>query len=206
MPSETPKTQLRTALLAVGTPPEKLDELLDRGRRVRLPRGEAFVRQGDDGHRMGFIHAGIIRYHVHVEGEDVTKEFALEGSFIFECVGAVLGVPARGSVSAVEDCELTAWPWPDFEAGLTPGMWRRAIGMILIRREARELALRTLDAGARYRSVVEEFPAEDFARIPQHLLASYLGIAPESLSRVKRQQGALEPSPSKAAASLANRR
>jgi CRP-like cAMP-binding protein len=190
-----PETEIRRALLAVGNPPaDQLDELIALGRRMHLARGEPFMRQGDTAHRMGFIHAGIVRYHVIApdSGRDVTKDFNFAGSFTVSYSGAVLGQPARVAISAVEDCVLTVWRWPDFVAIFDRHVeWqrirRRFAEMLYVRKEDRELAFLLQDANARYLAALAQFPA-DIARVPQHFLASYLGIAPESLSRLKRRR------------------
>ncbi|HEY7957475.1 MAG: hypothetical protein ACHQ17_11990 [Polyangia bacterium] len=56
-----------------------------------------------------------------------------------------------------------------------------------MRKEDRELAFLLESAEERYQRMLAEFPPEA-SRIPQHLLASYLGVAPESLSRLKRSR------------------
>jgi CRP-like cAMP-binding protein len=189
------EAEIRRALLAVGKPPaEQLDELIARGKRARLARGQPFIREGDASHRMGFIHTGIVRYHVIApdSGRDVTKDFNFAGSFTVSYSSAVLRQPARVAISAVEDCVLTVWPWVDFAAAFERDvewqrMRRRFAEMLYVRKENRELAFLLQDAGARYEGALAQFPG-DVARVPQHFLASYLGIAPESLSRLKRRE------------------
>jgi hypothetical protein len=56
--------------------------------------------------------------------------------------------------------------------------------MALCAQEDREIAFLTQNAEQRYAALRQEFP-EEIAEAPQHMLASYLGVAPESLSRLK---------------------
>jgi CRP-like cAMP-binding protein len=188
-----PDAEIRAFLRAVGTPPdEQLDEFVGRGRRTLLGKGDFFARLGDAEHRLGFIHSGIVRYHVvgPDNGEDVTKDFGFARSFTVSYGSAVRGQPARVAISAVEDCVLTVWPWGAFTGLLDQHiewqkMGRRFAESLYVRKENRELAFLLQDARARYDAALADFPP-DVARVPQHLLASYLGIAPESLSRLKR--------------------
>jgi CRP-like cAMP-binding protein len=59
-------------------------------------------------------------------------------------------------------------------------------------KENRELAFLLTNPEERYEALLVEF-ASAVDRIPQHFLASYVGIAPESLSRLKRRRGSPTP-------------
>ena len=57
--------------------------------------------------------------------------------------------------------------------------------MLYFRKEEREIEFLTDPAAVRYQRMLQRFP-DEVARIPQHYLASYLGITPESLSRIRK--------------------
>ena len=57
-------------------------------------------------------------------------------------------------------------------------------------KEKRERELLLLDAESRYRIFLEEFPNLE-KRVKQHMIASYLGITPERLSRIRKNMNAL---------------
>ena len=58
--------------------------------------------------------------------------------------------------------------------------------LLYVRKEQRELSFLLLDAEARFRQMQEQFGTQADA-IPQYFLASYLGVRPQSLSRLKRR-------------------
>lgn len=120
--------EIRQLLMAAGKPAaSEVDELVARGRRGLLARGEPLTREGDLPCRAAFIHRGIVRYHVHhpVSGDDITKDFGFAGEFAVSYGSALQGKPARRD-HAVEDCVLTTWAWADFIAAFGRNLeWER---------------------------------------------------------------------------------
>jgi CRP-like cAMP-binding protein len=192
-----PEDQIREYLGRFGAPPADLvDSFIASGRRRLLGKGEPLVRLGETAHPMAFLHSGIVRYHVvHPStGEDVTKDFSFAPGFSLSYGSAIRDQPARVAVTAVTDCAITAWPasrW--FQAQESHPEWqklgRKFAERLYLRKEDRELAFLLQSADERYDALEKIFPAE-IEQVPQHLLAAYMGIAPESLSRLKkRRQG-----------------
>lgn len=189
-----PDREIRDTLLAIGKPsPAEIAELIALGRRGLLERGESLTREGDTLYRVAFLHRGIVRYHVHhpVVGKDITKDFGFAGQFAVSYGSALQAEPARVAIAAVEDCVLTTWAWSDFIAAFgRSAEWERMRRVfaerMFVRKERRELSFLLQDANERYETALASFPP-DLERVPQHLLASYLGITPESLSRLKRK-------------------
>jgi CRP-like cAMP-binding protein len=167
-----------------------LEAFIARGRRLSLAAGVAFVEPGESHHRLGFIHEGVLRYHLLLRnGEDVTKDFGFPGWFVASFGSAVRKTPARVAVSAVSPCRLTVWPFQALaELMEAPGEWqrfgRRVAEMLYVRKEDSEISLLTHDATERYTALVKMFPSA-VRLIPHYHLASYLGIRPQSLSRIR---------------------
>jgi CRP-like cAMP-binding protein len=191
----TPEDQIHAYIARFAAPPRELvDSFIAKGRRQLLSKGEAFMRLGETEHRVAFLHSGIVRYHVmHPEtGEDVTKDFSFPLGLALSFGSAVRDQPARVAVSAVQDCAVTVWPasaW--FQAMSEHIEWqklgRKLAERLYVRKEDREIAFLMQNADERYEALLALFPP-DIERIPQHLLASYLGVTPESLSRLKKRR------------------
>jgi CRP-like cAMP-binding protein len=173
-------------------PPEQLEALLLAGRALELPAGSFFCAPGQVEHQLGFLHEGLARYHVLTEaGDDVTKDFALAGRFAVSFVSAVQQKPAHVAVSTVTPCRFTVWSWTQarklFDGHLEwQRMSRRIAESLYVRKERRELDLLSKSASERYVDARAEL-GDSFGLLPRHLLASYLGIAPESLSRLRKK-------------------
>jgi CRP-like cAMP-binding protein len=192
---EAPEDQIRAFLRRFASPPaEQIDEFVALGRRTLLEKGSYLARLGDVEHRVAFLHTGLVRYHVVVpdSGEDVTKDFSFAPGLTLSFGSAVRHQPARVAVSAVEDCAVTLWRYAELERFFElDAEWqklgRKAAEWLYVRKEDRELAFLLQTADERYDAMLAEFPPA-VSRIPQHLLASYLGVAPESLSRMLRRR------------------
>lgn len=171
-------------------PASEIEAFVARGRPLGLAAGAAFVEQGEPRHRLGFIHEGVLRYHLLLKnGDDVTKDFGFPGWFAISYGSAVLGIPARVAISAVSPCRLTIWPFEWLAQLLdTPGEWqrfgRRIAEMLYVRKEEREISFLTDDAAERYTALQRQFP-NAIKLIPHYYLASYIGIRPQSLSRIR---------------------
>jgi CRP-like cAMP-binding protein len=147
---------------------------------------------GQEKHEVGFIQAGIVRYFVILpDGDESTKDFSFKGSFTLSFGSAALNRPAAVAIEAVTRTELLVWPYQvllDFyESNMEwQKVGRRVAELLYVRKEQRELSFLLLDAEARYRQMRAQFGGEADA-IPQYFLASYLGVRPQSLSRLKRK-------------------
>lgn len=175
-------------------PQDQLERFIGAGAPRRLAAGETFCRCGQTLHELAFIRSGIVRYFVaDIDGNDATKDFGFAGSFTVSFGSATMNVPARVEIAAVTECDLLVWPWRtmlDLYESHTEWqrLGRRVAEMLYVRKEDRELAFLTQDAAHRYRELHRRFGAQ-LASIPQHQLASYLGIRPQSLARLKRALG-----------------
>ena len=169
-----------------------IERFVAKGRNRMLEPKESFCHLGQEVHEVGFIKSGIVRYFVVLpDGNDSTKDFSFKSSFTLSFGSAALRRPAEVAIEAVIHTELLVWPYQTLTDLYETSMeWqkvgRRVAELLYVRKEKRELSFLLLDAEARYRLMREQFGAEADA-IPQYFLASYLGVQPQSLSRLKRR-------------------
>ena len=101
----------------------------------------------------------------------------------------ILGKASYFSIEALEDSEILEISWKDFMQLLDQDIfWVKFLLKFIERgymiKEKRERDLLLLDAETRYKNFLLEFPGMD-QRIKQGIIASYLGIKPETLSRIR---------------------
>jgi CRP-like cAMP-binding protein len=173
-------------------PAADIERFVAQGRSRVLAPGDSFCRLGQPTHEVGFIQAGIVRYLVTLpDGNESTKDFSFQGSFTLSFGSAATQRPAQVAIAAVVRTELLVWPYQVLlDLYASDIEWqkvgRRVAELLYVRKEQRELSFLLLDAEARYRQMRAQFGTQADA-IPQYFLASYLGVRPQSLSRLKRR-------------------
>jgi CRP-like cAMP-binding protein len=125
------------------------------------------------------------------DGEEATKDFSFAGSFTLSFGSAAVQRPAQVAIAAIVPTELAVWPYQVLlELYESHPEWqkigRRVAEFLYVRKEQRELSFLLMDASTRYKVMREQFGAQ-IDMIPQYMLASYLGIQPQSLSRLRKQ-------------------
>lgn len=160
----------------------------------RLRKRQYFVQEGDVCRYMGFIIQGAVRtYAVNQKGEEAIHYFSTEGEWLGDRLSLRTGRPCRYHMEALEHTELLVGNAEalDALAAEVP-----AIQLFQEQDQYRQLALGqsrlntilSMNAEERYADLVMNKP-EYVQRFPQHMIACYLGITPETLSRIRKHRG-----------------
>jgi CRP-like cAMP-binding protein len=155
-------------------------------------RGEFILQEGEISQAFYFNLKGFVRLFYLRNGEDKTAYFYPENNFISAYESFVKQEPARLNLQAMEKSQLVEVSIeasrkllahsPKFEA-----VARAAMESELINHQRMVEYLLAENPETRYDLLLEENP-DIFQRVPQRYIASYIGIKPESLSRIKRRQ------------------
>jgi CRP-like cAMP-binding protein len=180
----------------VDIPSESLEQFYTYATSRNLAKGEDFIREGEICNEIMFIHRGSFRYYLLTAEKEHTKDFSPEKTFCTAYTSLVTHTPSRLYIAALEAAEVSVWQG-DYLLSLADKdlFWqtfvRRMADYLYIRKEKREISFLLDDAIKRYQHFLSEFPTlaqfhEVSEKVPQHYIASYLGMTPETLSRVKR--------------------
>lgn len=140
-----------------------------------------------------FINKGLIRVLItDNEGTEHTIHFALENQFIADYSNFIQKQPSFYSLQALEETQVIVLPRSAIEWGyknLNEGqkMGRLIAEFYFIYQDNRIKNLYARTPKQRYDSITEVFP-NIHNRVPQHMIASYLGITPVHLSRLKKSE------------------
>lgn len=189
-----PPSLIQSICSLIDLPEDQETKLLSICKPLSLNKGDCFIREGQLPRKFAFVNSGLFRYfYVDDKGNEFTKGFFPEGSFLSSYSAMVQEIPSYFSIEALEDADILvidfdAWKelrqahrcWSDFLVAVLEK------GFITKERREREFLL--FDAEKRYTLFLERYPGLD-QRIRQHLIASYLGITSVALSRIRRKMG-----------------
>lgn len=168
-----------------------LARLMAATRVVSVAKGTTILRAGDVAEHLFHIDVGLLRYYYLDEetGDQRTGQFFDEGGTVTDAGSLLTGAPATQSIAAVEDSVLLLVPRVALlraydEDHATDRFGRKIIEAGFLGSQRRTANLLNMSPDDRYRHYVQTRP-EIVRRVPQYLLASFLGITPESLSRIR---------------------
>ena len=176
----------------VSVPPEQWVEFVARLEERKLPKHRHLLRVGQVSGELAFITRGLIRRYSITAGKEMNTAFLCEGSFVSAFTSFVEQRPSEVAIETLEETHLFFLPYTAMRA-LAEGhpCWHRfALGAAaakLRRENQREADLLALPAEERYDALVRAWPAVEL-RVPQWHIASYLGVAPETLSRIRSRR------------------
>ncbi len=176
--------------IAADIPEEEWNKLLKRAKSITLRKDEYFLRAGEIPKRIGLNVSGLLRlFYINQNGMEITKHFVLENTPAISFSAFVLGEESKYNIQAMEDTRLLVVDYNTYCEFLNSHIcWqiaaRKFATMLFIFKEKREAELLLNTAQERYLQFLKDFPDLE-GRINQHYIASYLGITPESLSRIR---------------------
>jgi CRP-like cAMP-binding protein len=157
----------------------------------KLRKRQFLLQEGDVWTYDAFVTSGCLRtYSVDAKGAEHILSFAVENWWIGDRQSLISGEPSHFNIDAIEDSTVVLIKHVEFER------LRQAIPTLhelvndilhrsFLASQTRIHAAISYSAEEKYRAFLEQFPA--FAlRIPQHMVAAYLGMTTETLSRIRR--------------------
>ncbi len=168
---------------------DKFDHLF---KRKEVPAKTMLLQEGQISRTMFFIEKGCLRTWVNNDGREITTQFFFEGDKVSSIESFRANQPSLYSIESLEPCILQTISQQDFQNALE--------NMPEIKKELEEHLFRRLlhaqklfysylknTPQQRYQELIEEHP-HIIQRIPQHYIASYLGITAVSLSRIRNRR------------------
>lgn len=155
-----------------------------------LPRRMVYLRQGEVCRHVAFVVSGALKsYKVDDEGKEHILNFALRDWWIADLYSLISGKPAVLSIETIEESEVLLLAQqdqqmlyekiPKFER-----FFRILVENALVASQQRLIDNMSLTAEERYLQFIKKYPGIPVL-VPQHNIASYLGITPEFLSKIR---------------------
>jgi CRP-like cAMP-binding protein len=172
---------------------ENLQRILSCYRPLKLKKNEILQGEGDPSRRMFFVVKGCLRvYFVKEDGSEVTRRIIFENAFSTSLVGFITREPSKEYTQALEPTTLLYTTRDEFYALLDTipdweKFYRQYLEFAYVNNTNRLMSFLTQDATTRYKQLLAEDP-RIITRLPNRIVASYLNISPETLSRLKSKR------------------
>jgi CRP-like cAMP-binding protein len=158
---------------------------------MRLEAGAYFLEEGKVCRHVAFINRGLMRYFINDDGEERTMYFNKENEFASYYPSFLSHLPSDKYIQALEPTELFVISYENLQHFYNKVSGGQKFGRLGIEQvflsTMKQLGSFYTDAPEkRYREFLMSYP--DLAqRIPQYYIASYVGIKPQSLSRIRKR-------------------
>jgi CRP-like cAMP-binding protein len=168
---------------------EELFNFMQKLKPLRVKKHMFYLKPGQVCHSMVIVNQGALRYFLRNEKGDQTLGFAFEGEWLGDYESFLLKAPTQCHIEALEDTELFLLSYTDMQELYDKSQRFERFGRLIAERLFIETAkskskLLMQTAEDRYLELLTNQP-QIFERLPLALIASYLGIQPQSLSRIR---------------------
>ena len=158
----------------------------------KLRKKQYLLQEGEISRTVAFVEKGALRlYKVNEDGSEHIVQFALEGQFLTDLYSFLTNEISIYNIDAIEESDLVL-----ITRSASDELRRRspkyqefifqATSEAYIQLEKRMTSVISLNLEERYKELTDNYP-NIVQRLPQHLIASYMGLTPETLSRVRKR-------------------
>jgi len=153
--------------------------------------GEYFLRMGKTSKEIGFVEKGLLRLYYLNDGKEVTNCFCQEGTLTTSYTSLITQAESDIAIQAIEPSKLIIFSYDSLQRLYAQNLFWQQLGRLVaeseyMTTECHHRFLRDLSATDRYTQILDEDPAL-LQRVPLNYLATYLQIAPETLSRIRKK-------------------
>ena len=159
--------------------------------RREFPKKTILLKAGAQENHLSFIESGIIRFYLTAETNDFTFGFAFAGNFVSAYDFFLTREPSTYQLETITDTVVWSITYKDLQAiyndtAIGNKIGRLASEDLFLKKSKRELSLLRDSAEERYLKLFTEQP-HLLQHIPLQYIASYIGITPQALSRIRKR-------------------
>lgn len=157
----------------------------------KLRKRQYILQEGDVSKYVCFVEKGMLRlYSVDEKGTEKIIQFAPEGWYVSDLYSFITGEASGLNIDALEDCELVLITKESMET--LRKKFSKYLEFSFLQMQSAYVALQcrlfdtiNLSTEEKYKKMIDRYP-DIVQRVPQHMVASYLGLTPETLSRTRK--------------------
>ena len=158
----------------------------------KLRRRQYLLQEGEICKCVAFVEKGALRiYRVNEDGSEHIVAFALDGAFMTDLYSFLTNEPSAYNIDAIEDSELVLITRSaSDELRRVSSKYQEFIfqetSEAYIQLARRITSTISVGLEERYKELINNYP-DIIHRVPQHMIASYMGLTPETLSRIRKR-------------------
>lgn len=171
---------------------ELIYKIKEKTKTISIQKKDILLQEGHNCDKIYYIDSGLLySYHIDTDGEKHVSQIANEDYWISDLYSFSSRQKSIISIEALENSKLISFSKSDFEElcksnYLMEHFLRVLLQNAYISSQYQNIINKSVDSEQRYLNLMESRP-EIINRTPQYLIASYLGIKPQSLSRIRKQ-------------------
>lgn len=150
------------------------------------------IRENQSVHKLYFIASGLLRTYTIHDGKETSTYFACDNQIITSYASFLTQNPSHEYLETIEDSVLYSITYSNLLAVYKKFPTFETISKIIAEQNylcmiERTFYLQTMQAKEKYLHFLEKYPKQIVLNVPQKYIAEYLGISPETLSRVRKE-------------------
>lgn len=159
---------------------------------ITIDKDEFLCKEDSKCNSLNFVISGYIRVYRYENGKEITQWFSSPGEFITDLSSIVFNTNSRWNIQAITNCQFYSISKTNYDKlnQLVPSwvmLEKQFIAKCFLMLEERVFTFLSLSSEERYNNLFES-KKELFNQVPLNYLASMLGMAPETLSRIRKKR------------------
>lgn len=138
-----------------------------------------------------FLESGLIRFFYNIDGEDITKTFTIAPYCFTSKTSFRKQSASKEGIQALEKTTVWQVSYSNYKKLETLNSWnlfmRKLLNEVQEFSDSLYLEMKTMTAEDRYIKITQSYPEEIIKKIPLKHLSTFLGVAPQSLSRIRKK-------------------
>ncbi len=175
----------------VAIPENELQIAITKFKQTSFQKGDHILSEGQVCKNLYFVNSGLAKSYLSQDGKEHIRQFAAENDFLVDLGSFLSQTESPFNLQAIEDTDTLQISFEDLNNLFNSSFYFMKLGKLIADRSTISLIKRSVslvkdEAKQRYLDFITERPLLA-QRIPQFMIASYLGITAESLSRVRKE-------------------